>query len=149
MDMATIYLPDEVFERTGVAAMITRCSPQEVLAQGLNYFIGALDDGDRNLIESVCRRRADQTKSAALLQPTIKALTCVQYQSKRLTFRRDPIAALASGGLMTIATPHGTFEMTKSQFEADFPNVVSSESYTKNGVYHYPTVPEKAKKYLK
>lgn len=149
MDMATIYLPDEVFERTGVAAMVTRSSPQEVLAQGLNCFIGALDDVDRSLIESVCRRRADQTKPRALLQPTAKAVTSVKYQSKRLTFRRDPIAALAGDGVITIDTPHGVFRMTKSEFEAEFPNVVSSESYAKNGVYHYPTVPDKAKKYLK
>ncbi len=57
--------------------------------------------------------------------------------------------ALTSEGLISIETPHGIFEMTKSQFEADFPNVISSQSYLKNGVYHYPTVPEKAKKYLK
>lgn len=147
--MATLYLPDQVFERAGIVAMVTGCSPQEVLAQALNRFIDALDNEDRDLIESVLRRRGNQTRRTTLLHLGAKAVNAIEYQSKRLTFRRDPITALGSSGLITINTPHGTFEMTKSQFEADFPNVVSSESYAKQGVYHYPTVPEKAKKYLK
>ena len=47
-----------------------------------------------------------------------------------------------------IVTPEGTFEMTKAEFYRDFDNVVRSMSYRDRGLYHYPTTPEKALKYL-
>lgn len=78
----------------------------------------------------------------------------MHYRSTRLTFRREQIESLPPDGLVTIETPKGTFEMTRSQFdpeqfETDFPKVISSASYSRAGVYHYPSVPGKAMKYLK
>jgi hypothetical protein len=39
--------------------------------------------------------------------------------------------------------------MTKADFYRDFSNVAKSMSYRERGVYHYPTTPHKALKYLK
>ena len=38
--------------------------------------------------------------------------------------------------------------MSKSEFYRTFDNVVRSRSYRERGLYHYPTVPEKALKFL-
>lgn len=67
-----------------------------------------------------------------------------EYFSARLTFRRDVIERLAPDAALRIVTPLGTFEMTRAEFEDAFANVAASKSYRDGGVYHYPTLPEKA-----
>ena len=71
------------------------------------------------------------------------------YEFSRLGFKADVIEPLAAGDRFRIITPEGTFEMTKAEFYRDFANVVRSMSYRDRGLYHYPTTPEKALKYLR
>lgn len=70
------------------------------------------------------------------------------YSFSRLGFRADVIEALGPDDVFRISTPVGTFQMSKSEFYRTFDNVVRSRSYRERGLYHYPTVPEKALKFL-
>ncbi len=70
------------------------------------------------------------------------------YEFSRLGFKADVIEPLRPDERFRIVTPEGTFEMTKAEFYRDFDNVVRSMSYRDRGLYHYPTTPEKALKYL-
>ena len=71
------------------------------------------------------------------------------YEFSRLGFRADVIEPLSSRDRFRIVTPEGTFEMTKADFYRDSANVAKSMSYRERGLYHYPTTPQKALKYLK
>jgi hypothetical protein len=67
------------------------------------------------------------------------------YKHSRLCFRADVIEPLGMDGQFRIETTRdGTFVMSKRQFYETFTNVVESESYSQNGVYHYPRLPKKA-----
>lgn len=70
------------------------------------------------------------------------------YRASRLLFRRDVIEPMDDDDPFEIVTPHGTFVMTKEQFYTVFPNVCQSMSYRERGVYHYPTVPKAALKFV-
>lgn len=71
------------------------------------------------------------------------------YEFTRLGFRADVIEPLRAKDRFRIITPEGVFEMTKADFYRDFANVAASMSYRERGLYHYPTTPVKALKYLK
>jgi len=71
-----------------------------------------------------------------------------EYQSARLKFYRDEIEPLRIDQSFRIKTPHGTFQMTKADFERVFGNVSKSPSYRIRGNYHYPKVPGKALEFL-
>lgn len=70
------------------------------------------------------------------------------YEFSRLCFRKDVIEWLSPSDEFRVITPAGTFQMSKAQFYEAFPNVVQSRSYQEGGIYHYPTVPEKARRFL-
>ena len=71
------------------------------------------------------------------------------YEFHRLGFKAEVIEPLGKQDKFRIVTPEGTFEMTKGEFYRDFANVVRSMSYRERGLYHYPTTPGKALKYLR
>jgi hypothetical protein len=71
------------------------------------------------------------------------------YEFSRLGFKADVIEPLGKTDRFRVVTPEGTFEMTKADFYRDFANVSKSMSYRDRGLYHYPTTPKKALKYLK
>lgn len=71
-----------------------------------------------------------------------------QYCATRLLFRRSVIEALSMDESFQIVTPQGTFQFTRREFEAEFPNVVKSKAYRVGGIYHYPTTPQRALKHL-
>lgn len=73
----------------------------------------------------------------------------VSYEFSRLGFKADVIEPLGQRDRFRIVTPEGTFEMSKADFYRDFVNVTNSMSYRDRGLYHYPTTPQKALKYLK
>ena len=77
---------------------------------------------------------------AELIQPN--------YSATHLEFRRDTIEPLSDDTVFEIETPAGTFRMTKGQFHADFPEIVSSVSYRDLGLYHYPMIPYKVFRFL-
>lgn len=75
-------------------------------------------------------------------------MAMISYKSTRLSFRRAVIEALSMNQSFQIVTPQGTFQFTRREFEAEFPNVVNSKAYRDGGVYHYPRTPQRALKYL-
>jgi hypothetical protein len=83
------------------------------------------------------------------IAPTaINSGASARYRFSRLCFKADVIEPPGEQDVFEVATPHGTFRMTKAKFYADFPNVVASSSYREGRIYHYPKVPKVALKYL-
>ena len=70
------------------------------------------------------------------------------YTATHLEFRRDTIEPLPENSAFKIETPAGTFRLTKAEFHAHFPEIVSSFSYHVFGLYHYPMIPYKAFRFL-
>jgi hypothetical protein len=79
--------------------------------------------------------------------PEVKKLR-ETYTFTRLCFKRGIIEPLGWLDEFRVITPVGTFQMSKEQFYEVFANVVKSRSYQQDGIYHYPTVPEKAQQFL-
>jgi hypothetical protein len=71
-----------------------------------------------------------------------------KYATAHLEFRRDTIEPLPDDLAFEVDTPAGTFRMTKRDFHATFPEIVSSVSYRDLGLYHYPMIPYKAFRFL-
>lgn len=72
------------------------------------------------------------------------------YEKSRLWFIRDVIEPLQDQQQFAVrVTGVGLFVMSKADFYLEFPNVVTSKSYLDNGHYHYPTLPERAHKYMR
>jgi len=85
------------------------------------------------------------------LTPTLESgaeMTQPKYVTNHLEFRRDTIEPLASDAVFEVETPAGSFRMTKADFHANFPEIVSSVSYRDLGLYHYPMIPYKAFRFL-
>jgi hypothetical protein len=72
----------------------------------------------------------------------------VSYEFSRLCFKADLIEDLNDHDSFEIVTPDGTYRMTKSEFYETFSNVVRTASYRDKRLYHYPTTPRKALRYL-
>ncbi len=72
----------------------------------------------------------------------------VTYEASRLHFRADVIEQLRPDEAFRVVTPEGTVQMTKRQFYEAFPNVAVSDSYRRDGHYHYPSFPEKARPFV-
>src|SRR5258708_29089647 len=75
-------------------------------------------------------------------------MTQPNYTATHLEFRRDTIEPLSFDAVFEVETPAGTFRMTKADFHAHFPEIVSSVSYRDRGLYHYPMIPYKAFRFL-
>jgi hypothetical protein len=75
-------------------------------------------------------------------------MTQPKYATAHLEFRRDTIEPLSDEAVFEVDTPAGTFRMTKHDFHATFPEIVSSVSYRDLGLYHYPMIPYKAFRFL-
>jgi hypothetical protein len=147
--MPLLTVTDAVYEIAAAAAMIKNMTIPQLAEKAVHLYVAQLEEEDRNLIQAIRLRKNANYHTPGKAPTSNEAARSVHYRSARLTFRREQIESLPSDGLITIETPKGTFEMTRSQFEAEFPKVVRSSSYSRAGVYHYPTVPSKAMKYLK
>lgn len=71
-----------------------------------------------------------------------------KYEANHLEFRRDTIEPLPEDAVFEIGTPAGTFRMTKREFHAHFPEIVTGVSYRDLGLYSYPMIPYKAFQFL-
>ena len=71
-----------------------------------------------------------------------------KYSANHLEFRSAVIEALPDEGVFEVETPAGNFRMTKAEFHATFPEIVSSVSYRDQGAYHYPKIPYKVFRFL-
>ena len=72
----------------------------------------------------------------------------VEYDYRRLCFKAEIIEPLEENDFFIVNTPQGRFKMTKAEFYNVFENVTKSNSYKKEGIYHYPTIPSKALQFL-
>ncbi len=73
-----------------------------------------------------------------------------QWNSTALTFYRHRIESLKPNDIFAIAIDGiGTFQITKSEFQRTFNNVVMNADYRAQGVFTYSDVPEVAKAYIK
>lgn len=70
------------------------------------------------------------------------------YDFYRLGFKRDIIELLSWTDDFRVTTPEGIFQLSKAKFYEVFANIVKSRSYQEAGLYHYPTIPEKARQFL-
>ncbi len=77
-----------------------------------------------------------------------KRRVAASYPANRLLFKADVIEKLRDGDRFRIETPKAVFEMSKRDFYRVFANVARSASYRDKGVYHYPTIPEKANEFV-
>lgn len=104
------------------------------------------DESARVAVSSRPRSKPSNATASSREPPTTRL--AASYEHSRLAFVADVIEPLASTNRFRIVTPTGTFEMTKADFYRDFANVTKSASYRDRGLYHYPTIPEKARKYI-
>ncbi len=65
----------------------------------------------------------------------------VTYKYYRFGFKAEEIEPLQAGDAFRMVTPVGIFQMTKAQFYATFPGVITSKSYRVRGEYHWPKLP--------
>lgn len=68
----------------------------------------------------------------------------VTYRHTRLCFRAELIEGLEAEDVFRIICYDGIFQMTKSEFYDVFDNIVNTDSYRLNGIYHSPKAPRKA-----
>jgi len=72
------------------------------------------------------------------------------WNAPRLTFYKHKIEPLHLKQSFKITVEGtGEFEITKEEFLAQFNDVVMSPSYRSDGLFTYPKVPDKARRYLK
>ncbi len=72
----------------------------------------------------------------------------VEYSATRLMFRRPVIESLRPEQRFRIVTrDHGTFEMSRAEFEQVFDNIVKSVSWQRDGLYHVARPPAKAMRF--
>lgn len=73
-----------------------------------------------------------------------------QWNSPRLSFYKHKIDPLQPKQTMRITVEGlGVFEISKEDFLNTFNEVVMSPSYRADGLYTYPSMPEKAKRFLR
>lgn len=89
------------------------------------------------------RKKEPVTRTAYYAAP-------VSWESSRLTFFRHKIQPLAPRQQFRIMVDGiGEFEMTKEEFSIAFNDVIMAPSYRNDGIYTYPEIPEKARRFLK
>ena len=72
------------------------------------------------------------------------------WNSPRLSFYKHKIEPLQPKQTFRITVEGtGCFEISKEEFLANFNDVVMSPSYRADGLFTYPSVPDKAKRYLR
>jgi len=108
-------------------------------------YVGRLPSEDQELISQM-QRRSKAAQSIPRVRDTSLEPT-VTYEYNRLCFIKRFIEPLGEDEAFRIATPVGTFQMTKSEFQMEFPKILESTSWMISGIYHYPVVPSRALKY--
>jgi hypothetical protein len=125
-------------------ATLMQKSSAGVVELMVSSFLVALPEEQRSAIETL--KAAAMTNAEAT--PTgIASAVPTTYDFSRLCFRHDMIEPIGQSEAFQVITPVGTFQMSKSDFYRDFPNVVESKSYREDGIYHYPKVPARAERY--
>lgn len=95
------------------------------------------------------KRQVPTKRSKAPTGPVRRGLGA-EWSAPRLTFYRhkiDPLHAKQSFKIRVEGT--GEFEITKEDFLAQFNDVVMSVTYRSEGLFSYPSVPDKARRFIK
>lgn len=72
------------------------------------------------------------------------------WSSSSLTFYRHHIDPLGPKQSFRVVIDNlGTFEMTREEFQSVFNDVIMSNKYRQEGYFSYPSLPEKAQRFLK
>ncbi len=128
-------------------AALQQLPQSTVVEKALFTFRDSLDPEDRETLERFCgravRHREKQQTNATRSSAGGPKVT---YDSSRFCFKRERIDGLAPAEEFRMITPVGVFQMSKTEFYREFPNVVASASY-KAGVYNYPRLPSKAEQF--
>jgi hypothetical protein len=108
-------------------------------------YVRRLPSADQELISQMQLR----SKEAQPLHRAreIRLEPTVTYEYNRLCFIRRHIEPLGEDEAFRVTTPVGTFQMTKREFQLEFPKIFESTSWMVSGIYHYPVVPTRALKY--
>lgn len=130
-------------------AALQQLPPTAVVERALITYRDSFEPEDRETLELFCgravRHREASRKSAG--RPSgAPGQPKVTYDSSRFCFKRERIEELDTQDQFRMITPIGVFQMSKTEFYREFPNVVASSSY-KAGVYNYPRLPSKAEQF--
>ena len=93
------------------------------------------------------REKQEREKGRILEKERHNTKIAVKYKHSRLCFLRDKIDPLEDDDYFQVETAKdGTFVFSKKDFNEKgvFFHVTESESYSKDGIYHYPKPPRKA-----
>jgi len=146
MSLTVTLSPNSKILLDAIAAL-QQLPPSTVVENALFTFRGSLDPEDRETLDLFCGRAVrhrEKSQRHAMVSPVGRPK--VTYESSRFCFKRDRIEELNSQDQFRMITPVGVFQMSKSDFYREFPNVVASRSY-KDGVYNYPKLPSKAEQF--
>ena len=138
-----LVLSDTKVVVESLSAMLQK-PPGAVIDMVVTSYLASLPAESRTAIESI--------KAAAAVHAVPTVVRGVPepsatYQFSRLCFRKHEIESLGPNESFRVVTPVGTFQMTKSEFYREFRNVVSSKSYSRDGIYHYPKLPARAERF--
>lgn len=94
------------------------------------------------------RERTREVRSALeVLRPSTEGCS-VRYEFGRLCFKASVIEPLQMDDRFCVVTPAGTYSFSKREFYEVFPGVVASASYRERGIYHFPSPPKRALRFL-
>ena len=103
----------------------------------------------RVIVAEPAKKKTTAGRSRAPKVPERRGLGA-SWSSPRLTFYKHKIEPLHPKQTFRVTVEGvGTFEISKEDFLAQFNDAVMSQSYRADGLYTYPQVPEKARRYLK
>lgn len=123
-----------------IVALFQRPS-SAIVAEAILSFVRGLPEPDRAAIDAVASRALRSSAPARRHEPQ------QSYKYSRLCFKRKVIDPLNPDDQFRIETPVGVFQMSRSDFDAEFGNIRDTTSWKHRGFYSYPVVPSKAEKY--
>jgi hypothetical protein len=74
----------------------------------------------------------------------------VQWSADTLVFYRHKIDSLMANEVFAVVIEgHGTFQMSKAEFQRKFNNIIMSAEYRTQGMFRYASIPDDALPYIK
>ena len=144
----TLHLSNLLSNRLELLSKYRGTSPPPLAEQLLVKAVQSAIDELPGEIAKAIETLAAETANHRTAESVNGAGELVEYTAARLRFVKSRIEELQPRGILRIRVPsHGTFELTREDFETDFWKVVKSRSYQEAGYYHYATVPVRALKY--
>lgn len=102
---------------------------------------------------AVARPRAGSTRTAGLIDKSSSSTgrrAKVQWAADTLVFFRHKIDSLSANEVFAVVIEgHGTFQMSKAEFQRKFNNIIMSNEYRTQGMYRYASIPEIALPFIK